>query len=173
MEGNRKPQAKIYTAESCPPTLPLGCPAACLDQVSRPGHASRSPQPVRLCAVLEASSSAPTPWWQTAPRCFAACGPAGWPCFPATQSTPPPPRCTNVYTQVSELLLDCPGDALMLLPGLLVWSGMLANGNIRRKSKFGRGDTGWHQFWGDWILHVAGWQLLPTTPPVTDPSCGG
>ena len=66
-----------------------------------------------------------------------------------------------------ELLSDCPGDALMLPPGLL-GSGVSVNWDIRCKAKFDQYDASWHQLLGHSILRLSGWQLLPAPPIATD-----
>lgn len=85
-------------------------------------------------------------------------------CFPTCQLT------GNEYSQGRGLLVDCPGDELMPPPGLLAWSGIILNSNIRCKSKFSQCGTllSWRQLSGNWILHLSGWQLLPATPIPAD-----
>ena len=65
-------------------------------------------------------------------------------------------------------LIDAEGDAFMLPPGMLPWSGILVSGTVRCKAKYQRQDPNSHQFLGNWIFHLSGWQLLPTTPIPAD-----
>ena len=50
------------------------------------------------------------------------------------------------WSQVGALPVDCLGDARMPPPGLLAWSGVLANRTVRCKAKFHPEDSSWHQF---------------------------
>jgi len=74
----------------------------------------------------------------------------------------------KVAASVRELLADQLGESLLLPAGLLAWSGILANWDLRCKVKFQGSDPGWHRFLSTWILRLSRWQLLPHTPLPTD-----
>ena len=76
------------------------------------------------------------------------------------------------FPRVEELLDDCPGDAPMPPPGLWAWSGILVGWAVGCKAKYQQQDPNGHQFLGNWILHLSGWQLLPTTYPNTGRPAG-
>jgi len=52
----------------------------------------------------------------------------------------------KVVAGVKELLNDHPGESLLLPAGLLAWSGILANWDLRCQVKFQGSDPGWHRF---------------------------
>jgi len=83
-------------------------------------------------------------------------------CFPTYEAD------DKVVAGVRELLTDQPGESLLLPAGLLAWSGILANWDLRCKVKFQGSDPGWHRFLSTWILRLSRWQLLPHTPLPTD-----
>ena len=83
-------------------------------------------------------------------------------CFPLYEAD------GKVVSGVREILNDHPGESLLLPAGLLAWSGILANWDLRCQVKFQGSDPGWHRFLSTWILRLSRWQLLPRTPLPTD-----